>query len=134
MKTIAKAAVVQAPDTWRQYEKGLCSDCWAGCCTLPVEARASDLVRLGLATAEEVDWAPEEVAAKLFKRKIIQSYDPRDQMFTLAQVSGRDCIYLSPVTRRCTVYEKRPDTCRNFPKVGPRSGFCPYQPKAAKAK
>ena len=125
-----KAVVVQSPNTWRVYKKGLCNDCWAGCCTLPVEARASDLVRLGLTTAEEVAWAPEAVAAKLFRRKIIQSYDQHEQMFTIAQVSGRDCIFLDQTSRRCTVYDKRPDTCRNFPKVGPRSGHCPYIPKS----
>jgi Fe-S-cluster containining protein len=120
----------QSPDTWRKYTKGLCNDCWAGCCTLPVEAKSTDLVRLGLITKDEADWLTgEEIAKKLFKLRYIQSYDSREGMYILAQISGRDCLYLDPQTRRCTVYEKRPDTCRNFPRVGPRSGFCPYKAK-----
>ncbi|MBI3544911.1 MAG: YkgJ family cysteine cluster protein [Deltaproteobacteria bacterium] len=129
MKTMTKVAIPQAPDTWRLYKKGLCDDCWAGCCTLPVEARPHDLVRLGLVTQDEIDWSLSDVADQLFKRRIIQHYDPKEGMFTLEQVGGRDCIYLDPRTRRCTVYEKRPDTCRNFPKIGPRPGHCPYKPR-----
>ena len=29
-------------------------------------------------------------------------------------------------TRRCTVYDKRPNTCRKHPQVGPRPGYCPH--------
>lgn len=118
----------QLLETWRKYEKGLCDDCWAGCCTMPVEARASDLVRLELMSEEELGWDLEVVAKRLFKKKMIQFYSPKTQVFVLAQVSGRDCVYLHPKSRRCTVYEKRPDTCRNFPRVGPKPGFCPYDP------
>lgn len=116
-------------ESWRKYQKGLCTDCWAGCCTLPVEAKISDLVRLGLTTPEEADWDLSGLIKRLTKARVIEGYDPREQMFILAQVSGRDCLYLHPTTRTCTVYEKRPDTCRNFPKIGPKSGFCPYKLK-----
>lgn len=122
-----KHADPQIPSSWRQYVKGLCDGCWAGCCTLPVEATGSDLVRLGLATAEEVDWSLEDVAEKLLKKRIIQTYEWKEQLFVLAQVSGRDCIFLHPKTRTCTVYDKRPDVCRKFPKIGPRPGFCPHR-------
>ena len=37
---------------------------------------------------------------------------------------------LDAKTRRCTVYEKRPTTCRLHPQVGPRPNFCPYGNKA----
>lgn len=117
----------QLLETWRKYEKGLCSDCWAGCCTMPVEAHASDLVRLGLMSEDELGWDLEVVAKRLYKKKLIQFYSPKTQVFVLAQVSGRDCVFLHPKSRTCTVYEKRPETCRNFPRVGPRSGFCPYK-------
>jgi uncharacterized protein len=40
------------------------------------------------------------------------------------QRHGRDCIYLG-ADRRCTVYEKRPEVCRQFPRIGPRPGWCP---------
>lgn len=122
-----RRAEPQVLETWRKYEKGLCDDCWAGCCTMPVEAKSSDLVRLGLMSETEVEWGHEDqVAARLMKRKLVQFYSAKSKTFVLAQVSGRDCVYLHPKSRQCTVYEKRPDTCRNFPRVGPRSGFCPY--------
>jgi Fe-S-cluster containining protein len=82
-----------------------------------------------LATQDEVDWSLEDVARKLIKRRIVFSFDADEQMFTFEQISGRDCIFLDPLTRQCTVYEKRPDTCRNFPKIGPRPGFCPHKPR-----
>jgi Fe-S-cluster containining protein len=28
------------------------------------------------------------------------------------------------------VYERRPDTCRNHPQVGPRPGYCAFRRRA----
>lgn len=39
---------------------------------------------------------------------------------SLARVDGR-CIRLDPITKRCTKYEERPQTCRNF---RPGCGAC----------
>lgn len=120
----------QLPSSYTKYKNGLCNDCWAGCCQLPVEATADDLVRLGVALPEEVqEWSHKDLAKRLMKQRIIQHYDPRSKMFILEQVSGADCLFLHPKTRLCTVYEKRPKTCRDFPKVGPKPGYCPYGPK-----
>jgi Fe-S-cluster containining protein len=55
----------------------------------------------------------------------VRSYHPPTGLFVLEQRHGRDCVFLHPETRRCTVYEKRPEVCRNFPKIGPRPGYCP---------
>ena len=44
-------------------------------------------------------------------------------------MSNNDCLYLDRKSRLCTIYEKRPDTCRNHPKIGPRPGYCAYKPK-----
>ncbi len=44
-------------------------------------------------------------------------------------MSNNDCLYLDRKSRLCTIYDKRPDTCRNHPKVGPRPGYCAYKPK-----
>lgn len=121
--------IPQHLDSWSLYKKGLCDDCWGGCCTLPVEAKPSDIVRLELATAEEMEFDPAAVAHRLKKEKLIQAYNDKSEMFIIAQRAGRDCIFLHAQTRRCTVYEKRPDTCRNFPRVGPKANFCPYRPR-----
>src|SRR3954463_160545 len=97
----------QRPSTWVKYRKGLCQGCWGGCCTLPVEVSAIDLIRLGLATEEEAAISLKQLAKRLLKEKWIQSFNPRNQLFILAQVAGRDCVYLDK-NRLCTVYEKRP--------------------------
>lgn len=116
----------QRPSTWMPYRKGLCEGCWSGCCTLPVEVSASDLIRLELITEEEAAISLKQVAKRLMKARIVQAYQAKSQLFVLEQRSGRDCIYLHPKTRRCTVYEKRPEVCRQFPKIGPRPGYCPH--------
>jgi Fe-S-cluster containining protein len=89
---------------------------------------AFDLIRLGLTTEEEASISLPKLSKRLMKEKIIQSFSPKSQLFIMAQVGGRDCIYLDK-NRQCTVYEKRPEVCRQFPKIGPRPGFCPVKKK-----
>ncbi|MEK7692313.1 MAG: YkgJ family cysteine cluster protein [Bdellovibrionota bacterium] len=103
----------------------MCAGCWSGCCTLPVEVSASDLIRLGLATEEECAISLKAVAKTLFEEKTIQAFQQKSGIFVLAQRAGRDCIYLSR-DRLCRVYERRPEVCRQFPKIGPRPGYCPW--------
>ena len=107
----------------------MCDGCWAGCCTLPVEVSAADLIRLGLVTEEEAALSLKAVAKTLMKKRIVQAYSPKTQIFVLEQRHGRDCVFLGR-DRLCTVYEKRPEVCRKFPSIGPRPGFCPAHGKA----
>lgn len=118
----------QRPSTWREFKKGLCDGCWSGCCTLPVEVSANDLIRLGLIDEAEAAESLKKVAKRLMKEGIIQAFQGSSQLFVLEQRAGRDCIYLDR-QRLCTVYEKRPEVCRKFPKIGPRPGFCPARKK-----
>jgi Fe-S-cluster containining protein len=118
----------QRPSTWPQYRTGMCDGCWAGCCTLPVEVSASDLIRLQLIDEEEAAVSLKAVAKKLMKLKIIQAFNAKSQIFVLEQRHGEDCVFLGK-DRLCTVYEKRPEVCRKFPKIGPRPGFCPSRKK-----
>jgi uncharacterized protein len=120
----------QRPSTWKPYRKGMCEGCWAGCCTLPVEVSAFDLIRLGLVTEEEAALSLRAVAKRLARERIIQAFNAKSGLFVLEQRHGRDCIYLDR-QRRCTVYEKRPEVCRSFPKIGPRPGWCPGGPAKA---
>jgi len=115
----------QRPSEWIKYRAGMCQGCWGGCCTLPVETSASDLMRLELITEDEAAASLKKVARRLEKEGVIQAYVARNQLFVLQQRNGRDCIFLHPRTRLCTVYEKRPEVCRQFPKIGPKPGFCP---------
>jgi len=112
------------PSTWTKYFEGKCSSCWGSCCTLPVEVRFSDLVRLGILTDEDV--VNKKLIKRLIKEKIISSYRESTELFTLKQQANDDCLYLDSKTRLCKVYDKRPDVCRKFPSIGPRPGFCAY--------
>jgi len=99
------------------------------CCKLHVEAKVPDLLRLGLLTPDEALWSAKKIARKLESMKIIQSYRASTMKFTLAQRINHDCIFLDETSRLCTVYDNRPDVCRNFPEVGPRPGWCPESRK-----
>ncbi|MFC3607692.1 YkgJ family cysteine cluster protein [Stutzerimonas tarimensis] len=117
-------------DTWARYHNGLCRGCHATCCTLPVEVRLDDLIRMELVDPFERDEPAKSVAKRLSKAGVIERFNARQEVFTLARGSSGDCLYLDPKTRLCGIYSKRPDTCRNHPHVGPRSGYCAYRPKA----
>jgi uncharacterized protein len=120
----------QRPTTWLEYRKGMCEGCWGGCCTLPVEVSVADLIRLGLTTEEEAAAGLKALARRLADARIVQAFQAKSQLFVLEQRYGRDCLYLDERTRLCTVYEKRPEVCRLFPKIGPRPGFCPASRKS----
>ncbi len=112
------------PSTWRRYREGLCRGCLAGCCTMPVEIRADDLVRLGLIGEDELRASPKKIFKRLAREGVLKSYRASTGLFMLVQRSNGDCIFLG-ADRLCTVYERRPGVCREFPKIGPRPGFCP---------
>ncbi len=131
MEPAPKSTDAQRPSTWRKYVSGLCEGCWAGCCTLPVEASASDLIRLGLISESEAAESLKKVAAKLTKQGILQAFSAKAQLFVLEQRNGRDCIFLGK-DRLCTVYDRRPEVCRQFPKIGPKPGFCPAASKMSR--
>ena len=121
------------PSTWLTYREANCSSCLAVCCRLPLEVKAPDLVRLGLATSDEAV-APKRLGKRLVREGVVRSFRAATGLFMLEQKPNGDCRYLGE-DRRCTVYELRPDTCREFPsKVGPRVGFCPYRRKAKSEK
>ncbi len=95
---------VDRTETWSHYKAGMCDTCMANCCTMPLEVRLTDLVRLG----------------------VVERFHQKSGIFTMARRADGDCRYLDAHTRRCTVYAQRPDTCRKHPQVGPRPGHCPY--------
>lgn len=118
------------PSTWKKYDANFCTSCVANCCRMPVEIKISDLIRLGLTDEDEVLGSKRKLAKRLIKEGILKSYRDGTEYFMLTQRSNDDCYFLDPKTRLCSVYEKRPDTCRGFPStLGPRIGFCPSQKK-----
>lgn len=115
------------PWTWVKYREGLCKGCYGSCCTMPVEIKAEDLVLLELATEDELARSAKKVAKRLIKQGTLSSYRESSGNFMLTQKASGDCYFLDRQTRLCTVYEKRPGVCREFPSVGPRTGFCPFK-------
>ncbi len=114
-------------ETWTRYRNGLCNSCAANCCTMPVEVKLPDLVRLGLVEPFEAEHeAPKQIAKRLQKMGAIEHFNFKNSIFTLSRRANGDCVNLDAQTRRCTVYEKRPNTCRLHPQVGPKPGYCPY--------
>jgi Fe-S-cluster containining protein len=121
---------IDAIDTWTRYRRGLCDTCRANCCSMPVEVGLADLVRLGLIEPfEAAHEPPRQIAKRLERARVVGHFNPRDTVFTLARHSSGDCLYLDQGSRQCTVYAKRPATCRNHPEVGPRPGYCPFEPR-----
>lgn len=120
---------IDRPDTWVRYRTGLCDGCVANCCTMPVEVKLPDLVRLGLVDPFEAEHeVPKQIAKRLSKAGLIEHFNFKHSIFTLARRASGDCHFLDARTRRCTVYEQRPSTCRKHPQVGPRPGYCPHEP------
>ena len=123
-------ADLNAVDTWARYTKKLCSHCDAACCSLPVEVKAPDLIRMELMDSFELEENLKLVARRLIKQHMVGHFHSKTATFTLARMANGDCLFLDAVNRNCTIYKKRPDTCRNHPRVGPRNGYCAFKRKS----
>lgn len=98
---------------------------------MPVELRLADLIRLNLVDPFEAEHeAPKQIARRLAKAGLIEHFNFKHSIFTLARRASGDCRFLDAFTRRCSVYEQRPDTCRKHPQRGPRPGYCAYAERA----
>lgn len=120
---------IRKPETWVRYRPSLCGSCRASCCHgWPVEASVADLVRLGFLTEREASGSLARATERLVRRGVVRAFRPRKLVFELARRPGGDCVFLDG-ERRCTVYLKRPEICRSFPRIGQKPGHCPYVPK-----
>lgn len=117
---------LEDPSTWIKFTPKLCKNCNGSCCKLPVEVTIIDLVRMGYADEFEMDENPKKIAKRLKKAGIIEHFYPKKELFTLTRLANGDCLFLDTRNRLCTIYQDRPDTCRNHPRIGPRSGYCAY--------
>lgn len=116
-------------NSWAKYRKKMCDHCKGTCCSLPVEVKADDLVRIGVVDVFELEDNLKHIFKRLSKEGLVEHYHAKSETFTLTRMANGDCLYLDPSSRRCTIYDRRPDTCRNHPQVGPRSGYCAFIPK-----
>ena len=112
------------PSTWVKFRPSLCQGCLALCCSLPLEVDKDDLLRLELISEDEYSGSLKKVAKRLQANKLIKNFRAATGLFTIAQKMDGTCLFLSE-SNQCTVYEKRPRVCRDFPKIGPRPGYCP---------
>ncbi|BCL74775.1 hypothetical protein JHS3_05110 [Jeongeupia sp. HS-3] len=129
-KKLIHVSTLENLDTWARYRNGMCFDCKSACCSMPVEVKLPDLVRMGEVDAFEAEHEqPKQIAKRLQKAGVIEHFNFKHGVFTLARRSSGECTYLDADTRLCTVYDLRPNTCRNHPKIGPRPGFCAYRNK-----
>ena len=128
MRSPIRIVDVDNPATWTRYRAGLCDGCAANCCTMPLEASLADLVRLGLVDAFEAEHVEVRlIARRLHKAGLIDHFSHKHALFTLARRADGDCRFLDARTRRCMVYEQRPETCRLHPRQkSPRPGWCAY--------
>lgn len=124
----ATKADIDKTTTWVRYNKKMCAHCDAACCSLPVEVQASDLIRMELMDEFELADDLKHVARRLIKAHLVERYHSKTKTFTLARMANGDCLFLDSRLRRCTIYQTRPDTCRNHPRIGPRSGYCAFRP------
>lgn len=86
-----------------------CSKCPAYCCSIyeRVQVTKRDITRL--ANYFGVDYATAQ-------RRFTTSWQGEQILRRKADpIFGKACKFLDPSTRRCTIYEGRPSTCREFP-------------------
>jgi Fe-S-cluster containining protein len=86
-----------------------CSDCIAICCSIyeRVPVTDADLKRMSKHFKISIEQATRRFT-KMFKGERVLRRRADDLM-------GKSCKFLSAETRRCTIYEARPETCREFP-------------------
>jgi Fe-S-cluster containining protein len=113
---------------WRKYKKGMCESCIGLCCYLPVEVKLADLLRIGILTDFHLEMSERDMVREALKHPAINRYTKSTEKFTFNQKLNSSCFYLDE-TGDCSIYENRPDTCRNHPEVGPKPGSCAYYPK-----
>jgi Fe-S-cluster containining protein len=114
---------------WTPYKKGLCESCIGTCCYMPVEVMIEDLIRLEILEEFHLELLPKDQIKEALKNPALKRYTPSTLKFTLNRKPNGACFYLSK-DGKCTVYEKRPNTCRNHPRIGPKPNFCAYLKKS----
>jgi uncharacterized protein len=87
-----------------------CNQCPAYCCSYEqIVVEPGDMKRLGKRFGLSEQEAERKFTVKGFEEgtRILRHY--RDRVY------GSACMFLDRKTRRCTVYEHRPEICRDFP-------------------
>jgi Fe-S-cluster containining protein len=87
-----------------------CAKCPAYCCSYPeIEVTPRDIERLAKHFSLDYGQAEERLTKYDAKEKVRLLRHRKDRVFDSV------CALLDQKTRRCTVYEARPATCRSYP-------------------
>ncbi len=70
------AAEIDRLDTWAKYSAPMCGSCLSSCCTLPVEVKIKDLIRIGMVDEFERGDPPKNIAKRLQKEGMVERYQP----------------------------------------------------------
>ncbi|MRG91356.1 YkgJ family cysteine cluster protein [Polyangium spumosum] len=99
-------SAVAAGRTRVQYD---CNKCVAFCCSIyeRVEVTTKDVKRLAAHFGVTPEVAEKRFTVHRFGGRILRR--KRDPFF------GKACKFLHPETRGCTIYEGRPQACREYP-------------------
>ena len=62
------------PTSWLKYTKNSCNKCVATCCTMPIEVRFEDLIRLNFITEDDLAVPLKKLVARLKKENVITAY------------------------------------------------------------
>ena len=86
-----------------------CAKCPAFCCAVyeRVAVAPKDIKRLARHFGVTVETAIKRYTRMNGEERVLRR--KRDPLL------GEACQFLDPATRRCTIYQARPDTCRNYP-------------------
>ena len=93
-----------------------CSKCPGYCCSYDrIEVKATDVKRLAKHFGITVEQA---------KERFTRQYSPRERILRHRkdEVYGTICRFFDTDERRCTIYEARPQVCRDYPN-GARCGY-----------
>ena len=92
-----------------QYD---CSKCPGYCCSYPrIEVKDRDLKRL----ARHFDLSVDVAEKKFTRRYRDDDVDERILRHQKDEIYGSICRFFDTDARRCTIYEARPDVCREYP-------------------
>ena len=98
---------MESIETQRSYYN--CSKCPAYCCSIyeRVQVNKRDLKRLAKHFNVDVQTALDRFTTNYDGERILRrKADP---------IFGKACKFLNPETRKCTIYDARPEVCRDFP-------------------
>src|SRR2546430_2133828 len=98
---------MESIETQRSYYN--CSKCPAYCCSIyeRVQVNKRDLKRLAKHFNVDVQTALDRFTTNYDGERILRrKADP---------IFGKACKFLNPETRKCTIYDARPEVCRYFP-------------------